>query len=684
MQEALSLSEIRTHIGLFLISNKRDLIACMHVCKDWRTDFRRLLYRDLVLGQRTFQTILGPIQWRAYGVHTQSLVLEEPSLMQKVNPAIIRGRYSGMGGNINGNNQGAKSVLRSSDYNLDPIQHCPNLLHLTVKLSSTAKALCCWTREDDDDDNDYGHDDNNYLGGASPPSARFRTTVAFRYDRQNQPWFVKSSNRILALLEYHPNLRSFHWFGDSNVHMERIGRHLLSKQVPHRLVDLHLDSLTATCSEINRTIESCPELRRLSLRYLHLVSTATWPDLEDEATVKQDRSVRSITPTPTSRPLSPTTQPQPRTTSTLHLARIQSLSLEHPQFLAPGIINIHGPVLQYLDLIECAFSPSYLAEIIRSRTEGSSLSLKYPHVIEWTCPMLTRFKHDRGSLMPEAFTHNLLSSTRTSFRSLLLLRLTLPPTFVSDLIAHQSLCNQLTHLDLAGSERIKSTDLQSLLCHLPALLDFTGPAGVLWGEDLFQSSKPWACIRLKRLQILVCLARPDSGLWETDNNNLLFGFKLWDDIPSSDNNSTNRFLRIQKSVFQQLGRLTDLEVLDLSGGYGIEQFLHEVPRGLPWTLEAGLDLLKGLGQMRELTVSGWENKMTRREAQWFRQWWPELKTIRTKNDGSFSRRSLPLPRQQQQQQEVDNPVSEELVVGWLAFQMCLHQEWPARFPDPMI
>ncbi|KAF8945534.1 hypothetical protein BGZ47_002479 [Haplosporangium gracile] len=678
MQEALSLSEIRTHIGLFLITtnnSKRDLIACMNVCKDWRTDFRRLLYRDLVLGHRTFQPILGPIQWRAYGIHTQSLVLEEPSVMQKVNPIVTRGRYSGMGSN-NGSSQGTKSVLRSSDYNLDPIQYCPNLLHLTIRLSSIAQGLCCWTREGDDDD--YGHDDNEPLG-ATPP-ARFRTTVAFRYDHQNQPWFVKSSNRILALLEYHPNLRSFHWIGDSNVHMERIGGHLLSKQLPHRLIDLALDSLTATCAEINRIIENCPELRRLSLRSLHLVSRATWPGLEE---VEQDMSILSIAPTsPTSSPLSPI-HSQP----TLHLARIQSLTLDRPQFLTSEILNIYGPVLQHLELVDCAFSLPFLAELNRARLEGSPLVLTHRHVVEWNCPMLTRFKHDRGSLMPEAFTHNLLPSTKTSLRSLLLLKLTLQPTFISDLIAHSSLCQQLTHLDLSGSERIKSTDLQSLLCHLPALLDFKGPAGVLWGEDIFQSPKPWACLKLQRLQMLICLARPDSGLWETDN--LFFGFPLWDAHPPD----SNRFLQVQKSVFLQLGQLTDLEVLDLSGGYGIEQFLHEVPRGLPWTLEAGLEALQRLGRMRELTVSGWENKMTRREAQWFRQWWPELRSIRTKNDGAFSRRSQPQTpqqqqqqrqqlHQQQQQQEVDKPVSEELVVGWLAFQMCLHQEWPARFPDP--
>ncbi|KAG0080311.1 hypothetical protein BGZ90_012750 [Linnemannia elongata] len=618
MQEALSLSEIRTHIGLFLITNttnnnKRDLIACMSVCKEWRTDFRRLLYRDLVLGHRTFQPILGPIQWRAYGIHTQSLVLEEPSVMQKVNPMTTRGRYSTMG--ARGGQGGAKSVLRSSDYNLDPIQYCPNLLHLTIKLSPSAQGLCCWTREDDDDD--YGHDDNDTLGAAPP--ARFRTTVAFRYDRQNQPWFVKSSNRILALLEYHPSLRSFHWVGDSSVHMERIGRHLLSKQPSHRLVDLELDSLTATCAEINRIIENCPELRRLCLRSLHLVSMATWPDLEPE----QEISTISIAPTsPTTS--SPTLPQATQIQRTLYLSNVQSLTLDRPQFLAPGILKIHGPHLQHLELVDCAFPPSFLTEINRARLEGSPLALVTPHVVEWNCPMLTR---------------------------------------------------------------IKSTELQSLLCHLPALLDFKGPAGVLWGEDVFHSPKPWACLKLQKLQMLICLARPDSGLWESDN--LFFGFPLWDALPAD----SNRFLQVQKAVFLQLGKLTELEVVDLSGGYGIEQFLHEVPRGLPWTLEAGLETLQGLKRMRELTVSGWENKMTRKEAQWFRQWWPELRTIRTKNDGAFSRRSQSqaqqqqrqqLSHQQQQQEEVEKPVSEELVVGWLAFQMCLHQEWPERFPDPMI
>ncbi|KAF9549191.1 hypothetical protein EC957_004491 [Mortierella hygrophila] len=682
MQEALSLSEIRTHIGLFLISNtnnsKRDLVACMNVCKDWRADFRRLLYRDLVLGHRTFQPILSHNQWRAYGVHTQSLVLEEPSVMQKVNPITIRGKYSGMG--AGGGQGGSKSVLRSSDYNLDPIQYCPNLLHLTVKLSPIVQGLCYWTREGDDDD-DYGHDDNDSLGAAPP--ARFRTTVAFRYNQQNQTWFVKSSNRILALLEYHPNLRSFHWIGDSNVHMERIGRHLLSKQSPHRLVDLALDSFTATCAEINRIIENCPELRRLSLMSLHLVSTAMWPDLEPE------QEISTVSIAPTSPTTSSPTLPQPtQIQPTLYLANIQSLTLDRPQFLAPGIFKIHGPHLQHLELVDCAFPPSFLTEISRVRIEGSPHALHTPHVVEWSCPLLTGFKHDRGSLMPEAFSHNLLSSAKTSFRSLELLKLTLQPTFVADLTAYPNLCQQLTHLDLSESERIKSTDLQSLLCHLPALLDFKGPAGVLWGEDVFHSPKPWACLKLQKLQLLICLARPDSGLWESDN--LFFGFPLWDALPAD----SNRFLQVQKALFLQLGKLTELEVLDLSGGYEIEHFLHEVPRGLPWTIEAGLEALQGLKRMKELTVSGWENKMTRKEAQWFRQWWPELRAIRTKNDGAFSKPSRSqatqqqrqrLNQQQQQQEEEDNkPVSEELVVGWLAFRMCLHQEWPARFPDPML
>ncbi|KAG0260869.1 hypothetical protein BGZ95_004335 [Linnemannia exigua] len=658
MQDALSLSEIRTHIGYFLITNKKDLIACMSVCKDWRTDFRRLLFSRLVLTNRTFQPILTAIQWRAYGMYTQSLVLEEPAIMQKVNSTQ---RGSDKYGSVQG--RSSSTVLRSSDYNLDAIQHCPNLLHLSIRLSSIAQGLCCWTREDDNDD---GLDDNDsgYHSLATLTPARYRTSVAFRYDRQNVPWFVKSSNRVLALLEYHPNLRSFHWIGDSNVHLERIGRHLLSKQ--HHLVDLQMDALTATCSETNRIIENCPSLRRLSLRTLHLVPTATWPDLGTE---QEDATTTTTSSTTT------TTSPPSFTQQILNLSQIQSLTLDQPQFLTPGAFKVNGPALQHLDLIDCAFPPSFLADVERARIEGTPSALTLPYVVEWTCPQLTTFKHDRGSLMPEAFTYNLLTSAQHSIRSLTLLRLTLQPTFVSDLIAN-NICQKLTYLDLSGSERIKSTDIQWLLCHCQDLLEFKGPAGVLWGEDLFQSTKHWVCRKLQKLQMLICLARPDSGLWDTDP--MLLGFPLWDAPPAD----SNRLLQVQKTIFKQLGQLTDLEVMDLSGGHGIEQFLHEVPRGLPWTLDAGLDLLKDLGRMRELTVSGWENKMTRKEAQWFRQWWPELRLFRTRNDSALARRPHHGQQQPRQQQAADKPVREELVVGWLAFQMCLHQEWPDRFPDP--
>ncbi|KAF9912480.1 hypothetical protein EC991_010567 [Linnemannia zychae] len=666
MKDALSLSEIRTHIGHFLITSKKDLIACMNVCKDWRTDFRRLLYSHLVLTNRTFQPILGPNHWRAYGIYTQSLVLEEPAVMQKVS-SVNRGSGGSKYGGMASRNITSSNALRSADYNFDAIQHCPNLQHLSIKLSSTAQGLCCWTREDDNDDGEMEDNDSGFYSFTTATTpARFRTSVAFRYDRQNVPWFVKSSNRVLALLEYHPSLRSFHWIGESDVHLERIGRHLLSKQ--HRLVDLQLDSLTATCSEISRIIGNCPSLRRLSLRALHLVSTATWPDLgkeQEEITATMESSTSTTT----------TASPSPISVQqALNLAHIQYLTLDRPQFLISGILKIQGPMLQHLDLIDCALPPSFLAEIERVRIEGTTpvLTQTPPHVVEWSCPQLTTFKHDRGSLMPEAFTHNLLTSAQQSIRSLALLKLTLQPTFVFDLIAN-NLCQKLKYMDLSGSERIKSTDMQWLLCHCPDLLEFKGPAGVLWGEDLFQSAKPWACRKLRKLQLLICLARPDSGLWDTDP--MLLGFPLWDASLAD----SNRFRQVQKAIFEQLGQLIDLEVMDLSGGYGIEHFLLEVPRGLPWTLGAGLDLLKGLSRMRELTVSGWENKMTRKEAQWFRQWWPELRCFLTKNDRTLSKR---LHHHQQQQQAESKPVREELVVGWLAFQICLHQEWPDRFPDP--
>ncbi|KAF9925815.1 hypothetical protein FBU30_004464 [Linnemannia zychae] len=677
MHDALSLSEIRTHIGFFLLPSKKDVIACMYVSKDWRNDFRRLLYRHLVLDHRTFHSILGSLQWRAYGVYTHSLDLEEPAVMQKVNPN-SRGGYGKLsgGGYRSFGSGGSSTAIRSADYNLDAVQHCPNLTHLSVRLNPAAQGLCCWTREDDNDSDFFGQDYKNSEDclsgtGPQPPPPRFRTSVAFRYDRQNVPWFVKSSNRILALLEYHPNLQSFSWIGDSSLHLERIGQHLLTKK--HHLVNLQLDSLKATCAELNRIIGNCPFLQRLSLKSFFLTEVATWPDLEIENNSSKNTST-----------ISPSSIPLPSPPSILNLAQIRSLTLDRPQLLAPGILIVQGPALHYLELIDCAFPPSFLAEVERAHVEGTLLTIP-PYVIEWNCPKLTTFKHERGAFMPETFTHHLFESAQGSLRSLTLHKLTLYPAFVSDLITLDILCQQLTHIDLSGSERIKSTELQRLLCHCPSLLEIKGPAGVLWGEDLFQSEKSWACLQLRKLQILIILARPDSGLWDADSH--LMGFPLWDNLPVD----SNRFIQIQKAVFEQLGRLTHLETMDLSGEYGVEHFLHEVPRGIPWTLDVGLDVLKNLKKMKELVVSGWENKMTRREAQWFGEQWPELRSVRTTNEiHAFAKRrpsQQQLQQQQQQRQQLFDetlPVCEEQVVGWLAFRICLHQEWPERFPEPHV
>ncbi|KAF9572581.1 hypothetical protein EC968_009652 [Mortierella alpina] len=88
---------------------------------------------------------------------------------------------------------------------------------------------------------------------------------------------------------------------------------------------------------------------------------------------------------------------------------------------------------------------------------------------------------------------------------------------------------------------------------------------------------------------------------------------------------------VQDSVLEQLSKLKEIESLDLSGGFTTYRFLVEHPRGIPWALDAGLDRLKELSKMKELVVTGWEDKMARQEVKWMKHHWPQLRSITNKS-----------------------------------------------------
>ncbi|KAG9324332.1 hypothetical protein KVV02_006578 [Mortierella alpina] len=749
-RNALALSEIRSLVGIFLLGSNRDLIHCMGVCKDWRPDFRRLLYYDLQLTGQTHGAIISPLQWRAYGSYTRSLAIEEPTVSHQGAKSNLKKKYS-----RSARDSQDSGTLRSPDYNLDSALHCPNLQHLTVKLNTRNLSLCCWTRQDDEWDLDREGSPEAQDKEEQERNSLFNTTVALRYSQKMDAYFVKTSNRILALLHHHPHLKSFNWVGVSDTHMVQLGRYLLkrtSSENPMQLVELRLQHLRASVQELNRIIVNCPRLLRLHLRTLMLDTTSNWPELSER--FGTDAALAPVHPSQLD---NEGQEPQPRNRKAiLDLQKIQSLTLDEPHF-PPLQLLIDGPSLRHLQLAMCQAPPGFNA------TTGAHLNqppvnqveAPSPHAppafsVSWACPQLTHYTHDQAPQPAAVFCQNLLDSSQYTLTSLALTSHTLETTFISSLISNNHHCSTLTHLDLTNSAWIKSADVHLLLCHCPELLEFIGPQGVLWGEDLLRSQKSWACVKLRRLRLLICLARPDSELWELclrDDTQRDPGQELGqsgavplffpmqrilriqsDDVViletvdpeaeaaaaegdneeegdgeqeaqtreeddtaeveqgqgqfSSSTSNTIWLRDVQDSVLEQLSKLTELESLDLSGGFKAFRFLVEHPRGIPWALDAGLDRLKGLSRMKELVVTGWENKMERQEVKWMKQHWPQLRSIINKS-GNLTEGVVKTGA------NANDPSSrawtrktragDDLVVGWLAFEICLAQEWPERF-----
>ncbi|KAF9917365.1 hypothetical protein BX616_001225 [Lobosporangium transversale] len=783
VQRALVLPEIRSQIGYFLLGCNRDLIACMLVCKAWKVDFRRLLFLDLSLTKRTFGPILLPLQWRSHSTHTLSLSIEEPTLIPRGNKLINKGYRQNNRSPVFKNNcpsdmSHEQVSLRSPDYNMDPATHCPNLLHLTVRLNSKLLPLCCWTRRDEwvEVGEDGVIQDER---STQNQEALFKTSVVVRYDRHQDAFLVKTSNRILSLLHHHPRLQTFRWIGVSDTHMDQLGKYLLTKQL--QLVDLQLEQLKASVTELNCIISNCPKLRRLHLKTLHLEKEPNWPDIttgdKNESSMHLSTLFRMASLTNSDlttslvqfgqQTVQQEQQEQQNTTlAILNLQQVRYLTLESPHFPLLQLC-IYAPALEKLCLSNCHFPTSFSHAVgANSSQQQENLdpdfdpsSSSSPHSPEfsvfWNCPQLQTYKHEDGSILPNLFVKGLMESSRENLHSVSLISYTVDQDFVTELINHDHY-RVLTHLDLHSSTWIKSTDIQSLLCHCNELVDFTGPQNVLWGEDLVGSPMSWACLKLKRLQLLVCMARPDSVLWEQSvqqgqtheplgfplqrilgpeaATRFLLSGKVTFDRYFQQQTQVGRSLEyvgkdeeeetkkqaehgqeaksdesitlkdIQLAIFQQLHKLTQLEFIDLTGGGSMSfHFLVEYPRGIPWTLHAGLDELKNLVKMKELVVTGWEDQMTRREAQWFRRHWPDLRAIINKSSNSVIQ-----GHQEQTQSHLfsngdeaivasedrhvgssaasravfDNDEckpNESQVVGWLAFEICLAQEWPERF-----
>ncbi|KAG0253391.1 hypothetical protein BG011_006385, partial [Mortierella polycephala] len=165
----------------------------------------------------------------------------------------------------------------------------------------------------------------------------------------------------------------------------------------------------------------------------------------------------------------------------------------------------------------------------------------------------------------------------------------------------------LESIDLSYSKGIDSDVIHAIFSTCPRLKRFRGSEDTFAGTTLQNSNRvPWKCLSLERLQVRFVLETSD----------------VFDRIGSS---SCVQSKGQQQAclLYDQLAVLTHLKVLDLSG-YGS---VDDTQRGIPLTLNGGLDRLRGLTAMETVHVTGWQDQMDIAEAEWMAKHWPKLTNI---------------------------------------------------------
>ncbi|KAF9922572.1 hypothetical protein FBU30_007307 [Linnemannia zychae] len=183
-------------------------------------------------------------------------------------------------------------------------------------------------------------------------------------------------------------------------------------------------------------------------------------------------------------------------------------------------------------------------------------------------------------------------------------------------------------LDLGGCGGLSRLNIHQILIRCGNLKVFRGPESFLWTREMVLSEKTWSAHHLKELVVLIgigmSLDKDEIDLTEMADTSSVKAVMT--------NESTRRSIDI---VLDQIAQLKDLEVLDLSGD--LDYHLSEGCRkGIPLTLSAGLDKLHGLSKLKKVYISGWEDEMSAKEAEWMNVHWPRLEFVHSREGGASS------------------------------------------------
>ncbi|KAG0266789.1 hypothetical protein BG011_000841 [Mortierella polycephala] len=233
-----------------------------------------------------------------------------------------------------------------------------------------------------------------------------------------------------------------------------------------------------------------------------------------------------------------------------------------------------------------------------------------------------------------------LSLASSSWRHLTMLHFHgLGPLSIAALIKHSS--RTLETLILEECDGFCSEDIQLVLSSCPNLRIFQAMTSngkefsstvYLDARDMVDS--PWVCHGLEQLKLVITgIARPDLKMDQ-------YGVPLRGLL----NDGTIEGYELQRIVYGQLGRLTrlqklwlghDTQDLDDEENYhqtdvvGQWQFIDpdEQFECVEFSLKSGLDLLRGLKELKVLNLDRLHTRIGLNEVQWMVKEWPKLKKV---------------------------------------------------------
>ncbi|KAF9135553.1 hypothetical protein BGW39_002301 [Mortierella sp. 14UC] len=430
----LRLPELRMLIGQYL--PRKDILACILVCKAWHADFQSLLFRSITLDEATIRVISREaLHQHAHLI--RHLVLSEPMRLTitSFNPQFVccpSDQEHPQPAPTESTTAGIPTSKRLSSHHFPSSSHCRNLLSLDIQPSLLFRRRV--------------HE--------QIPKYKIPIVGTDRYnDLQDDFWCLQSTDACIRLIQQNPNLQSLteSWDEMSPFHRIRFTKQLCQLQ-HHNIRILHLCKWEVSPAELNCLVNNSKSL--FLLRFSKL-------------TLKNSTGVavglRSSSPPPAG-PTSSTQPPTPPAVPILDLQHLKVLVMTHATFQMSEL-RIEAPNLMVLNV---SFS-----QVQCNNTWSSS-----PNIV-WNTPRLLQLIHNRTER--SIGTASLLSSP-LDLRAASFADYELPSQLTAEIVSKQG--QHLQSLRLACFTGVTSADLRLILTNCPNMVNLCAPEIRMWAGDL--------------------------------------------------------------------------------------------------------------------------------------------------------------------------------------------------------